>query len=736
MAAPAEASDKWAVPNAKIRYRLTIEERPKVPECGIFVQLPDGGILGGKLPVTTVIAADGRPLQSRLMWHSVEQGFCLIFEDPGHTVRTVDVYVPETGKPEYWTPESTLRPGTILCTLPGVDSVSAAESLAKFSPLPKGMTITPHQGIPRAVLSVGGDLLGRPAPWSFYLMGNVMAKQAGEFWFSPAMQKASSLTLVNGKEITPSLQMPGWGGTGAFVPLQAGLNRIEVFLGAPEPSDWLYYLAWAPPYEQFKKPVQNARGIVGADVARSGSARLTAVANRDSLPVACGFARPDILFWLENEPPVVIFTFSAFTEGNDPDTKYTWIFPDKGSAEGPGTSWLFPAFEDSSVTLVAKSAKGMSKTVIPFFATSTTPANLNLPTHNRLFREALIRMLRGYPAQSDPVQEWNVGFWNNLFRTMDFTQSRDLLVPLFEKHSLSLAKQLRPDQILWLQNILLTQLENTDPAEASKWIEFFKVNFKTPETAQKLKLREAELAIYAAGDFDKAQAILNPMTGKGSELAAKAKIRLGDIEFLKGNLNGATAFYSQAQAAAKASRNAPEGSTGDLAFNEALMKSEPKTAAPAPSATPRVSFTEKIQQRNEARDSAKGLAKSGALQDVSFSENVASLLEGNYMLEASKALELWEEEFPLSKVSGDYILREAQWNAKAGNHRRAVALLSAYCSQIDASSFLPRAVSQLIEYSDKVPDAKPNTRKVVEGVLNRMKFHPVAAQLEEYLNKP
>jgi hypothetical protein len=166
------------------------------------------------------------------------------------------------------------------------------------------------------------------------------------------------------------------------------------------------------------------------------------------------------------------------------------------------------------------------------------------------------------------------------------------------------------------------------------------------------------------------------------------------------------------------------------------MKSEPKTAAPAPSATPRVSFTEKIQQRNEARDSAKGLAKSGALQDVSFSENVASLLEGNYMLEASKALELWEEEFPLSKVSGDYILREAQWNAKAGNHRRAVALLSAYCSQIDASSFLPRAVSQLIEYSDKVPDAKPNTRKVVEGVLNRMKFHPVAAQLEEYLNKP
>jgi hypothetical protein len=289
-------------------------------------------------------------------------------------------------------------------------------------------------------------------------------------------------------------------------------------------------------------------------------------------------------------------------------------------------------------------------------------------------------------------------------------------------------------------------LETSDPAGAAKWFEYFKVNFKTPETAQRLKLREAEMAIYATGDFEKAQAILNPMNTKESALAGKAQIRLGDIEFLKGNLNGATAFYSQAQALAKARRNAPNASsasTGGLAANAALIKEEPKPAAPVATPTPATTFAAKIQQRNEARDaaktqreSAKGLAKAGAIQDVSFSENVATLLEGNYMLEASQALEAWEEEFPLSKVSGDYIVREAQWNAKAGNHKRAVAMLTAYCSQIDASSFLPKAVTQLIESSAQVPESKAKTREVAESVLSRMKFHPVAAQLEEYLKKP
>ena len=742
----AQAQEKWAVPGAKIRYSLKILEAPEVPECGYFVHLPDGGILGGKPPVTTAIAPDGRTLESRLMWHSVERGFYLVIQDPGPRAQMLDVYVSDTGKPNYWTPESALRPGTVLCTLPGTDSMATARTLSQFSTLPSGMSVDLHNGIPEAAFSIGGDLLHRPPPWVFYMMGNVVAKSAGEFWIAPFTKHGSTVLLVNGQEITPTNQMPGWGGTGAYVPLQQGLNRLEVYQTASHADNWLFYFAWAPPYEEFRKPVQNARGAVGVDIARSGSAQLNLVKSQNGSAVAAGVARPDLLFWLEKEPPLVTCDLFALTEGNPPDTKYTWIFPGNATVEGPRATWIFPGNTESSVTLVAKSGKGASRAEIPFFAQPLSPANLNLPTHNRLFREALVQMLRSYPAQTDALQQWSVGHWNNLFRTLEFGKSRELLELLFQRHGPAIAKQLKPAQILWLQNMLLTELETRDPAGAAKWFEYFKVNFKTPETAQRMKLREAEIAIYAVGDFEKAQAILNPINTKDSALAGKAQIRLGDIEFLKGNLNGATAFYSQAQALAKARRNAPNASsasTGGLAANAALIKDEPKPIAPVASPTPASTFAAKIQQRNEARDaaktqleSAKGLAKAGAIQDVSFSENVATLLEGNYMLEASQALEAWEEEFPLSKVSGDYIIREAQWNAKAGNHKRAVAMLTAYCTQIDASSFLPKAVTQLIESSAQVPESKAKTREVAESVLSRMKFHPVASQLEEYLKKP
>ena len=719
------------MPNAKIRYRLALEKKPTNPECGYFVQLPDGGILGGKPPVTTAMTPDGRPLQCQLFSANLERGFDLILQDPGAGVRTVDVYVSDTGKPEYWTPDSPLKPGTILCTLPGVDSMTAAMELGKLVKMPKNTTITLHQGIPKAAFSIGGDLLGRPAPWVFYMIGQIIAKEAGDFWMAPWTKHGSTVMLVNGREILPTNQMPGWGGTGQFVRLEQGLNRIEVYQTASRAEEWMFFLSWAPPYEQFKKPVQNARGVVATDLARSGTARVTAVQNRDSAPIAAGIAEPQLLFWLENEPPLATFKFAALTEGNPPDTKYTWIFPEKTAAEGPEASWIFPAFADTSVTLIAKSPKGQSKSVIPFYATSLSPANLNLPTHNRVFREAVVQMLRSYPTHPNPIQQWTPGHWNNLFRTLEFNKSRDVLEILFQKHGPVLAGNLKPDQILWLQNLLLTELENKDPAAALQWVEFFKTNFRNPEAFQKLKMREAVLAIDS-GDFAKAQTLLNAMNARNNELANKAQIRLGDIEFLKGNLNGATAFYSQAQTAAKIRRNAPERSTADLASNAALMKNEPQTTGPRPMSTPGATFAKKLLQR----DAVKGLAKSGALQDVSFSENVGTLLEGNYMLEAAEALEQWEEEFPLSKVSGDYILRDAEWSANAGNHKRAVAFLTAYCKQIDASSFLPQAISQLIEYSDKVPESKAQTREVVQSVLNRMKFHPVANRLEEYLKKP
>jgi hypothetical protein len=126
--------------------------------------------------------------------------------------------------------------------------------------------------------------------------------------------------------------------------------------------------------------------------------------------------------------------------------------------------------------------------------------------------------------------------------------------------------------------------------------------------------------------------------------------------------------------------------------------------------------------------------KGGALQEVSLSENVRRLTSEGFLLEARQTLEAWEAEFPLSKISGDFILREAGLHMKMNDWKRARPMLEAYCREIDASSYLPDAVSSLI-LCVQLSKADPSSiRDVVSKVRDRLKFHPIASQLDRFLS--
>ena len=60
-------------------------------------------------------------------------------------------------------------------------------------------------------------------------------------------------------------------------------------------------------------------------------------------------------------------------------------------------------------------------------------------------------------------------------------------------------------------------------------------------------------------------------------------------------------------------------------------------------------------------------------------------------------------------------------------------MLEAYCREIDASSFLPDAASMLIACVNgaKLPPAA--IREIIEKVKGRLKFHPVAGDLDKFL---
>jgi hypothetical protein len=124
-----------------------------------------------------------------------------------------------------------------------------------------------------------------------------------------------------------------------------------------------------------------------------------------------------------------------------------------------------------------------------------------------------------------------------------------------------------------------------------------------------------------------------------------------------------------------------------------------------------------------------------ALLDVSNSENIESLIATGYLEEAQAGLRDWEREFPLSKVSGDFLIIESKYFAKVGDWKRVRTLLEAYCREMDASSFLPEAARLLIESVKQLKTPPAEIRDVIEKVQGSLKFHPVAEELEAYLSE-
>src|SRR4051812_8146400 len=81
-AGAAPVTGEWRVPEAALRYKLTIYLRPSHPSAGYYVHLPDGGLLRNAIPSTTVVTDAGKEVPSFLLWQNPETGFSLVFADP------------------------------------------------------------------------------------------------------------------------------------------------------------------------------------------------------------------------------------------------------------------------------------------------------------------------------------------------------------------------------------------------------------------------------------------------------------------------------------------------------------------------------------------------------------------------------------------------------------------------------------------------------------------------------
>ena len=60
------AAGDWHVPDAALRYKVSLTTKPSHTSAGYYVHLPDGGILRGAAPSPTVVTEDGKVIPSFL----------------------------------------------------------------------------------------------------------------------------------------------------------------------------------------------------------------------------------------------------------------------------------------------------------------------------------------------------------------------------------------------------------------------------------------------------------------------------------------------------------------------------------------------------------------------------------------------------------------------------------------------------------------------------------------------
>ena len=724
------AAGEWQVPEAPLRYKLELSGKPTHPTAGYYVHLPDGGILRGTSPATVVMTEDGKVLPSFLLWQNAESGFSIVFADPGAATPAVYVYTLSGRQPQLWRPESGLTPSAILCTLPGRDSLPAAQALGKLGRVEPAVHSSANAGIPKAPFSIGGDQTGRPRPGSFYLLSYVEAAAAGSYWIAPFILNGQGEVHIDGTKINPKERSKQWGGTGASVELTQGLHRVEVFQTAAgtgpyssnENDGGLMYLTWRPPAEEIKGA--DSRVLKSTEIARSGTCNLTAVQAKDGTPVAAAISRPGLSYWFENEEPLLIYDLAALNAGHPAGTTYTWSFPDGAAIEGPKVQWIFPGLRENKLKLTVKSGPSTSVCTASFFGFGTQQTSLENPGHREAFRKVLATMLKGYPRSPDPVAGWSEAWWNNLLRTVEGGEGYPLLLQLFTDHLDATRKKLSPGQLFSLQDIFLDLTQRQNPRETLQWLQKFLSDATAVARQSELKLREGELQMYYLGDRKLAEKIFTALAPLPGEPGERAKIRLGDLALLGGDLNKATSLYADVQSRARTRRNAAPA--GGLVANQLLQGGPARPAAPDWRSSP-------LALQSPSKTGGGPDLKRGALQEVSLSENVRTLADGGFLLEARQAILTWEIEFPLSKISGDYILRESALYIKMEDWKRAQPMLEAYCREIDASSYLPDAASMLIACVNSTKQPPASIRELIEKVKGRLKYHPVADELDRFL---
>lgn len=721
----AQTPSGWDVPAATLCVDVHVQRDPDHPDLGVFVKIPDGGLLPGKHPVPEARDAQGKPLESLIVGYHPADGLGVLFARPadGDTAR---IYIRGSATPPPKPDNPRLIPSVLYFTKNGNASLETAKRMAKEYPPAQGAFFSTWSCIGSMVNPFGPD-----DDFSSWYVGCILLEKSEKIYFATVSDEGSEF-WIDGKLIHswPGIHTRDGGAKGQrgdHVELSAGLHRID-------------YYHFEARGKQEAQLTWRRKGVTEGPVpelvtgfARSGEGAIRRIALKDGRVCAVikGNTEPNGYFWTGDQP-LSLFTLNyTGLDHTEPALSVAWEFEKNKRISEPIIEWLVsgdPDLVTPTVTLAVSNAHGVARTstrlVCPW-----TPPQLSLDSSgDRLnFRKAFFNMLRAVPKPGDPCADWKTDHWDILIELLEPYRAGPILYEIFTRAFDTLQK--RPPEQRWaLEDRFIETLRlQRDDRQLLDWISRLEANERN--NSRKFRWKDERVCAYLYDINDLVAAKREVVFLKEAAIAPDqtqiAALRQGDLERALGNTEAAVKFYKDAQERYR-SRNKIGMAGGRMAYVGPRRRAAAETNAVDSAASKRPKM-QSLASQKKIDD-----WKIYTVHNASMYSTIMTYLSQDAVPEALQKLNDWENESPASKLSGEYPLAEARIYIHVEDLRRAVNALSTYRKSVTMSAQLADAMNLEIECLQRMNNKK-QIKEVAEDFLKRFPGHPFEERMKEAL---
>lgn len=642
----------WRVQEASLRFKATVSGKPDPKEAGCVAILPDGGLL--PRPNADAVVIDdqtGKELLSEVVWHNPKEGLGVAFAEPEGSA--VSIYIKSGQRPQNRKGDAPLKPGLLLYTQIGGATLGKAESMAGSHPPGREARMGLVQRIGHRDNPWGND-----EDYASYYTGWLSIPKAGGYFFCTVSDEGSSAS-INGKTIAswPGLHKRDGGKRGEYgesIELEAGLHRVEYF-HFEKNGDQEMNFCWktgldpatakAPSTVPEKFFAHSARAVVDAGWHRDGR----------KLPLFTW--TPTSYIWLTDK---ALCLYQCTIDGGlPPGTRHVWRIGDLESTEaelswiveGDGEKPIELAYQDSGRSLVSG-----CNLYLPATPRNASPNN---PADRQAYRKGLYSRCLAAPAGRTPCASWTPDLWALLVATIEPYSGSALLNLVFEKSLADVQRIAAADRYL-LEDVFYENLRYTSPSNVVGWLD--KLSRGEADAARKAtwERRRFHYYLYDVGNAEKAGQVVNAMKGGASTPVAQtlALVCAADLARMKGETDEAKQLYAEAANKRKGAR---------------------------PAAAPANPFGAQFDWRI------------GAVREAAYLQSVLTLIQQKAWLDAQRELDQWEQEFPMSKLSGDFLYGEAKYYYAIKDYPRTAAILGSYRAVIENATVMVEAMQMEVD---------------------------------------